>query len=111
MLDDAGVKVITVSTDSPGEIRAGRGVHGLDATMLSDTKLEITDLFGYRNKNLNNFKPIPTRPGLPVPTALLIDEHGRVVWKDQSENYTQRSDPGIVGAALKQHFTQVGAEK
>ena len=103
-LEEAGVQVVTVSTDAPGEIRAGRGAHGLKATMLADTKLEITDLFGYRNKNLNNFKPIPTRPGLPVPTTLLIDENGRVVWKDQSTNYTERSDPNFVGAALAKHF-------
>jgi len=103
-LEEAGVQIVTVSTDAPGEIRAGRGAHGLKATMLADTQLEITDVFGYRNKNLNNFKPIPTRPGLPVPTTLLIDENGRVVWKDQSTNYTERSDPEIVGAALAKHF-------
>jgi peroxiredoxin len=80
-------------------------MHGLQATMLADPKLEVTDLFGYRNKNLNNFKPIPTRPGLPVPTTLLIDEQGRVVWKDQTENYTQRSDPKTVTAALAEHLS------
>jgi len=81
----------------------GRGVHGLKATMLADPKLKITELFGYRNKNINNFKT-PGRPGLPVPTSLLIDESGTVVWKDQSDNYTQRSDPDFVGTALKEHF-------
>jgi hypothetical protein len=34
-----------------------------------------------------------------VPTTLLIDADGKVVWKDQSANYTQRSDPDFVGAA------------
>ncbi len=81
----------------------GRGVHGLKATMLADPKLKIIELFGYRNKNINNFKT-PGRPGLPVPTSLLIDESGTVVWKDQSDNYTQRSDPDFVGTALKEHF-------
>lgn len=81
----------------------GRGVHGLQATMLADPKLELTELFGYKNKNINNFKT-PGRPGLPVPTSLLIDAEGTVVWKDQSENYTQRSDPTVVGHALKTHF-------
>ena len=81
----------------------GRGVHGLQATMLADPKLKITELFGFRNKNINNFKT-PGRPGLPVPTSLLIDADGTVVWKDQSENYTQRSDPNVVGSALKVHF-------
>lgn len=79
-------------------------MHGLQATMLSDSKLKVTDLFGYRNMNLNNFKPIPTRPGLPIPTTLLIDAEGYVVWKDQSENLTQRSDPTVVRAALVENF-------
>ena len=34
-----------------------------------------------------------------MPTTLLIDADGKVVWKDQSANYTQRSDPDFVGAA------------
>jgi peroxiredoxin len=102
-LEAAGVKIVTLSTDTPAQIKAGRGMHGLEATMLADPKLKITELFGYRNKNFNNFKT-PGRPGLPVPTSLLIDPDGKVVWKDQSENYTQRSDPDIVRSALHEHF-------
>jgi len=70
--------------------------------MLADPTLEVIDAFGYRNKNFNNFK-IPSRPGLPVPTSLLVDATGTVVWMDQSENYTRRSDPDVVGAALAAH--------
>ena len=94
---------MTLSTDTPAQIRMGRGVHGLEATMLADPKLAVTDRFGYRNRNLNNFKT-PGRPGLPVPTSMLIDEHGKVVWLDQSENYTRRSDPEVIGSALAEHF-------
>ena len=107
-LEAAEVSVVTVSTDSSSEIRLARGAHGLQAVMLADPQLEITDRFGYRNKNLNNFKPIPTRPGLPVPTTLLINEEGRVVWKDQTDNYTQRSDPEVVGRALAESFSTSG---
>ena len=81
----------------------GRGMHGLQATMLADPKLKVIDQFGIRNKNINNFKT-PGRPGLPVPTSLLIDENGKVVWMDQSDNYTRRSDPDVVGDALKTSF-------
>lgn len=103
LLEEAGVRVVTVSTDKPGEIRAGRRLHGLTATMLADSQLELTDLFGYRNQRFNNFK-IPGRPGLPVPTSLLIDEDGKIVWKDQAENYTRRSDPDVVERALTESF-------
>ena len=103
MLDNAGVQIVTVSTDKPVEIRIGHAMHGLNATMLADPKLKVIEQFGYRNKNINNFKT-PGRPGLPVPTSLLIDAEGKVLWMDQSDNYTRRSDPDIVGAALAEHF-------
>lgn len=97
------MRIVTVSTDTPAQIRMGRGMHGLKATMLADPKLAVIDLFGYRNRNINNFKT-PRRPGLPVPTTLLIDAERKVVWMDQSDNYTRRSDPDVVGAALRAHF-------
>ena len=103
MLDNAGVQIVTVSTDKPIEIRMGHAMHGLNATMLADPKLKVIEQFGYRNKNLNKFR-MPGRPGLPVHTTLLIDADGKVVWKDQSVNYTQRSDPDYVGAAISEHL-------
>jgi peroxiredoxin len=99
LLDKSGIQVVTVSTDKPAEIRVGHSVHGLGAIMLADPELKVIEQFGFRNKNLNNFR-VPGRPGLPVPTTLLIDSDGKVVWKDQSPNYTQRSDPDYVGTAI-----------
>lgn len=94
------MRIVTVSTDTPAEIRLGHRVHGLGATMLADPALVVTDRFGLRNRNFNNFK-FPNRPGLPVPTSILVDNSGKVVWMDQAENYTQRSAPDVVRAALK----------
>jgi peroxiredoxin len=96
--------VITVSTDTAAEIRLGRGLHGLQATMLADPKLKLTNLFGLKNKNLNNFR-LPGRPGLPVPTSLLVNESGIVVWKEQASDYARRSEPGIIKAALTECFS------
>ena len=78
-------------------------MHGLKAKMLADPKLEIIDLFGVRNRNINNFR-LPGRPGLPVPTTLMVDKDGTALWIDQSDAYSRRSDPDFVGAALKEHF-------
>ena len=80
-----------------------RKMHGLKATMLADPKLEIIDLFGVRNQNINNFR-LPGRPGLPIPTTLMVDENGKVLWIDQSDDYSRRSDPSFVGKALVEHF-------
>jgi peroxiredoxin len=104
MLAESDIKIVTVSTDKPAEILAGHKIHGLNAIMLADPGLAVINQFGYRNKNLNNFR-VPGRPGLPVPTTLLIDAQGKVVWKDQSENYTQRSDPDFVAAAINSSLT------
>lgn len=93
------VVVVTVCAEDAPAIRAGRVKHGLDAIMLPDPELAITDLYGLRNPR--NFAP---RPGLilplPIPTTILIDADGIVRWIDQSSDYMRRSDPAVVRAAL-----------
>jgi peroxiredoxin len=74
----------------------------LTGTILADPKLEVTNLFGLRNHN-TAVRP-PGLPGLPIPTTLLIDGEGKVVWKDQSADYMQRSNPDYVRAALEKHL-------
>jgi peroxiredoxin len=103
--DARGIEIVTVSTDSPAAIQAGRGKHGLRATMLSDPDLALTDRFGLRNRGIHSGPPGGKAKALPVPTTLLIDATGTVVWKDQSENYQRRSDPDVVRAALRRHFS------
>jgi Peroxiredoxin len=97
------VRIVTVSTDTPEEIAEKRGKHGLRALMLSDRHLEATDRFGLRNRGVHSGPPGGAR-ALPVPTSLLIDAAGTVLWMDQSENYQQRSDPQRVRAALREHL-------
>ena len=100
--DKRGVRIVTLCTDTPTQIKAGHRKHGLDATMLSDRKLEVTDRFGLRNEGFHS--GMPTGPKLPVPTSLLIDAEGTVLWMDQSENYQRRSDPDYVLGALRKHL-------
>ncbi len=102
-LDERGVRILTISTDSVEELRAGRPKHGLGATMLSDPKLEVTDRFGLRNQGFHSGVPGAAR-ALPVPTSILADADGKVLWMDQSENYQRRSDPDYVLGALRDHL-------
>ena len=99
--DARGVKIVTVSTDTVGELQAGRPKHRLGATMLSDRELEVTDRFGLRNRGVHTGKPGGEVKALPVPTSILADAEGKIVWIDQSENYQRRSDPEIVLGALR----------
>ena len=89
---------MTVSTDTPDVIRKQRGKHGCQATMLSDTELEITDRYGLRNPT--NLTPKGIK-GMPVPTTYLVDAEGTVRWIDQAENYQVRSHPDRVLGAIR----------
>ncbi len=99
-----GVIVVTVSTDTPEVIRKKRKNHGLQAHMLSDRDLAVTDAFGLRNMGFHSGSPLDDVEALPVPTSLLIGADGKVLWKDQSENYQRRSGPEVVLAALLEHL-------
>ena len=105
-----GVQVVTVSTDHPEEIRAERDAHGLQAHMLSDPDLEVTDAFGLRNTSFHSAPPGDDTEALPVPTSLLVDAEGKVLWMDQAENYQRRSGPEVVLAAMRTHLDQNKAE-
>jgi peroxiredoxin len=103
-LDALGVRIVTLCTDTPAQIRAGRAKHGARAVMLSDDTLAVTDLYGLRNPK--NFAPAakggpPTFRPLPIPTTLLVDARGIVRWIDQSADYQVRSDPSRVREALR----------
>ena len=96
--------MLTVSTDHPEEIRTGRRAHGLQATMLSDRTLAVTDAFGLRNQGAHSGQPSDDIEALPVPTSLLVDADGKVLWMEVSENYQRRSGPEVVLAALQNHL-------
>jgi peroxiredoxin len=101
--DRRDVQIVTVSADTPKELRDGHGAHGLKARMLSDRDLAVTDAFGLRNQGIHSGPPFGAE-ALPVPTSLLIDGDGKVLWMDQSENYQRRSGPDSVLAALRTHL-------
>jgi len=98
------VQVLTISTDHPEEIREGRRVHGLQAIMLSDRTLAVTDAFGLRNQGIHSGDPRDEIEALPVPTSLLVDADGKVLWIDVTDSYQRRSGPDVVLAALEKHL-------
>ena len=91
-----------MSTDSVEELQERRDEHGLQAIMLSDVGLEVTDAFGFRN-TLFHTGPLD-QEALPVPVSLLVDRDGKVLWMDVAENYQRRSGPEVVLAAMQQHL-------
>ena len=98
-----------MSVDLPEVIAERRHLHGLQATMLSDQQLAVTDKFGLRNKGFHSAPPgSEEAEALPVPATLLINESGKVVWIDLSADYQRRSDPSVVLAAMEAHFDTAG---
>ncbi len=79
-------------------------MHGLQATMLSDQKLTVTDAFGLRNTAVHSAPPGDDTEALPVPATLLVDRNGEVLWLDISEDYQRRSDPSVVLNAMRTYF-------
>ena len=100
------VQIVAICTDTPKAIRAGRAKHGLSARILSDRGLDVTDRFGLRNQGIHSGMPstLGGAKALPVPTSILANSEGRVVWMDQSESYQRRSDPDTVLSALRAHL-------
>ena len=94
------MQVVAISADLPEEIREGRRHHGLHGLMLSDRDLAVTDAFGLRNQGTHSGPPSGAE-ALPVPTTLLIDRDGKVLWIEHSENYQRRSGPEDVLAAIR----------
>ncbi len=98
------MQVLTVSTDHPEEIRVGQRAHGLQAIMLSDRTLAVTDAFGLRNQGAHSGNPRDEIEALPVPTSLLVGADGKVMWMEVAANYQRRSGPEVVLAALQKHL-------
>ncbi len=96
--------MLTISTDRPEEIRKGRGAHGLQAIMLSDRSLAVTDAFGLRNQGAHSGNPRDEIEALPVPASILVDADGKVLWIDAAANYQRRSGPEAVLAAMRDHL-------
>ncbi len=97
--------MLTISTDLPEVIKKRRGVHDLKATMLSDRDLIVTDAFGLRNQLMHSG---PMGEGeaeaLPVPTTILVDANGKVLWIEHADNYQRRSGPEVVLKAIERHL-------
>ena len=73
--------------------------------MLSDRDLIVTDAFGFRNQ-LTHSGPVGegAAEALPVPTTMLVDANGKVLWIEHADNYQWRSGPEVVLRAIQSHL-------
>ena len=97
-LDARGIALVAISAEAPEQIRAGRAKHGAQVTLLADPDLSVTKQYGLVNRR--GLAPSGLRR-LPIPTTLLVDAAGVVRWIDQASDYTVRSHPERVLAAIR----------
>lgn len=80
-LEDAGIVVLGVSHDSPASHLAFAQKHNLNFTLLSDTKKEVSTLYGAKGWL-----------GLPARYTYLIDENGVIIAILKDVNVSDHAD-------------------
>lgn len=94
-----GLKLVAVSHDSVEELRQFRRKHGWDMTLVADPELEIIRRYNLQNRNFTP-KGGPFRD-MAIPTTVLIDADGRVLWMSQATDFRVRLHPEKVLAAVR----------
>jgi peroxiredoxin len=84
-----GVRLAAVSPDTVDELKGLQRKRNWRITLLADPGAEVIRLYGVQNRN---FAPRrgPFRE-LAIPTTLLIDPSGRVLWIEQTSDFRVRS--------------------
>ncbi|MGI2143807.1 peroxiredoxin family protein [Shewanella frigidimarina] len=116
LFDNYNVNVIAISNDQPESAKKHKRRDNLSHLLLTDPSLKIIKQFGVEHHKAlgGDSAAMMTISGLPfpkmikykpmaIPTTLLIDEHGTVVWIDQSDDVRLRANEDMIKKAL--HFT------
>jgi peroxiredoxin len=94
-----GLKLVAVSHDSVEELRQFKRKHGWDTTLVADPELEIIRRYNLQNHNFTP-KGGPFRD-MSIPTTVLIDADGKVLWMSQATDFRVRLHPEKVLAAVR----------
>jgi peroxiredoxin len=81
--------MVAVSPDTVDELQGLRRKRHWKITLLADPSREVIRLYGVENRN---FAPRrgPIRE-LAIPTTILIDSDGKVLWIEQTNDFRVRS--------------------
>ncbi|PSW15782.1 hypothetical protein C9J01_01840 [Photobacterium rosenbergii] len=117
VFDDYNVKVIAISGDTPEATRAHQKRDNLSHLLLSDPELNIIKQYGVEHHKAFGGDATPAKKvlGLPfptkmkyrsmaIPTSILVDEHGTIIWIDQSEDVRMRANEKLINRVLLSAF-------
>lgn len=118
-LEQRGIRVIALSKDTVEEAAIHKKRDGLTLTLLSDSELETIKKYGVEHHKALNFKtgaftfasiPLtlipPSFTTMAIPTSMLIDENGLILWIDQSDDYRVRGDDARIREAVQNVFAR-----
>jgi peroxiredoxin len=94
-----GVRLVAISSDRVDELRLFKRKHDWDITLVADPTLAVHRLYNLQQRN---FTP---RRGLfrdlAIPTTILIDRDGRILWLEQAIDFRVRPQASTVLAKAK----------
>lgn len=115
-LDAYGVSVIALSKDSVVDAAVHKRRDGLNLTLLADPELKVIRQYGVEHHKAVEFSTmsftlfgmplalVPSFKVMAIPTSILVDERGKILWIDQSDDYRLRSDEDMVRQAVREAF-------
>jgi peroxiredoxin len=84
-----GVRLVAVSPDTIDELKGLQRRRHWKMTLLADPGTEVIRLYGVQNRNFTARRG-PFRE-LAIPTTLLLDSSGKVLWIEQASDFRVRS--------------------
>ena len=94
-----GIRLAALSSDRVDELRPFKQMHNWDIVLLADPELVV-----HRQYRVEFRKFTPKRGPfreLAIPTTILIDREGRVLWLEQTTDFRVRPQASIVLAKAK----------
>jgi peroxiredoxin len=89
-----GVKLVAVSSDRVDELGSFERKHNWNITLLADPALAVHRLYNVQQRNFTPRRG-PFRD-LAIPTTILIDQDGRILWLDQATDFRVRPQAALV---------------
>jgi peroxiredoxin len=118
-LEKYGISLIALSKDSVEEAAIHKNRDHLSIELLSDASLDVIRQYGVEHHKAlgfanNKYKiggiPLTLKPSfktMAIPTTMLIDENGIIVWIDQADDYRIRSSGDRIYQAVKNVFSPI----
>jgi len=120
-LDEYNIQIVGISNDTIAQQKEHKIRDNISHTLVADPELNIIRQYGVEHhkalgatsENLISMfgisMPLPWKmkyKPMSIPTSILIDENGKILWIDQSKDYRLRASEDAVMGAVTANFTK-----